>query len=130
MNAIDGNGLLLQMRALAARAQGGVSETASPQASGGVDFSRVLRGALDSVNNTQQTARSLADQYRRFIPEPVHDVVLSGGGAHNPTLVRLIEAATQVMGRNESHQIKDAKLALVQSGGGWANLRGCAVLSA
>jgi acetyl-CoA C-acetyltransferase len=45
-------------------------------------------------------------------------------------LIRLIEAATQVMGRSESHQIKDAKLALVQSGGGWANLRGCAVLSA
>lgn len=63
MNAIDGNGLLLQMRALAARAQGGVSETVSPQASGGVDFSRVLRGALDSVNNTQQTARSLATRF-------------------------------------------------------------------
>jgi acetyl-CoA C-acetyltransferase len=45
-------------------------------------------------------------------------------------LIRLIEAATQVMGRSENHQIKDAKLALVQSGGGWANLRGCAVLGA
>ena len=45
-------------------------------------------------------------------------------------LVRLIEGATQVMGRSENNQIKDAKLALVQSGGGWANLRGCAVLSA
>ena len=45
-------------------------------------------------------------------------------------LIRLIEAATQVMGRSENHQIKDARLALVQSGGGWANLRGCAVLSA
>lgn len=45
-------------------------------------------------------------------------------------VIRLIEAATQVMGRSENHQIKDAKLALVQSGGGWANLRGCAVLSA
>ncbi|WP_411282440.1 anhydro-N-acetylmuramic acid kinase [Gemmatimonas sp.] len=42
---------------------------------------------------TALTARSLADQYRRFIPEPVRDVVLSGGGAHNPTLVRMIEAA-------------------------------------
>jgi anhydro-N-acetylmuramic acid kinase len=42
---------------------------------------------------TAMTARSLADQYRRFIPEPVRDVVLSGGGAHNPTLVRMIEAA-------------------------------------
>ncbi len=45
-------------------------------------------------------------------------------------LIRLIEAATQVMGRSENHQIKDASLALVQSGGGWANLRGCAVLGA
>jgi acetyl-CoA C-acetyltransferase len=45
-------------------------------------------------------------------------------------LIRLIEGATQVMGRNESHQIKGAKRALVQSGGGWANLRGCAALSA
>lgn len=42
---------------------------------------------------TALTARSLADQYRRFIPEPVQDVVLSGGGAHNPTLVRMIETA-------------------------------------
>ncbi|QJR35851.1 anhydro-N-acetylmuramic acid kinase [Gemmatimonas groenlandica] len=42
---------------------------------------------------TALTARSLADQYRRFIPEPVQDVVLSGGGAHNPTLVRMIESA-------------------------------------
>lgn len=45
-------------------------------------------------------------------------------------LIRLIEGATQVMGRSENNQIKDAKLALVQSGGGWANLRGCAVLGA
>lgn len=42
---------------------------------------------------TALTARSIADQYRRFVPEPVRDVVLSGGGAHNPTLVRMIEAA-------------------------------------
>ncbi|WP_373062604.1 anhydro-N-acetylmuramic acid kinase [Gemmatimonas sp.] len=42
---------------------------------------------------TALTARSLADQYRRYIPEPVRNVVLSGGGAHNPTLVRMIEAA-------------------------------------
>ncbi len=42
---------------------------------------------------TALTARSLADQYRRFVPEPVRDVVLSGGGAHNPTLVRMIEVA-------------------------------------
>jgi anhydro-N-acetylmuramic acid kinase len=33
------------------------------------------------------TARSVADAYRRFVPEAVADVVLSGGGARNPTLV-------------------------------------------
>jgi len=39
------------------------------------------------------TARSIEDSYRRFIAEPVADVVLSGGGAKNPTLVRAISAA-------------------------------------
>ncbi len=32
------------------------------------------------------TARSIADAYARFIPEPVDDVLLSGGGARNPAL--------------------------------------------
>lgn len=45
-------------------------------------------------------------------------------------LIRLIEGATQVMGKSENIQIPGAKLALVQSGGGWANLRGVAVLGA
>jgi len=44
-------------------------------------------------------------------------------------LVRLIEAAMQVSGKAGEHQIPGAKTALVQSGGGWANLRGAAVLS-
>jgi len=39
---------------------------------------------------TALTARSIADAYRRFMPEPVTDVLLSGGGAKNPTLVRMI----------------------------------------
>jgi anhydro-N-acetylmuramic acid kinase len=39
------------------------------------------------------TARSIADSYRRFIAEPISDVVLSGGGAKNPTLVNAISAA-------------------------------------
>ena len=45
-------------------------------------------------------------------------------------LIRLIEAAAQVMGKAGEMQIPGAKLALAQSGGGWANLRGVAVLSA
>ena len=40
---------------------------------------------------TALTARSIGDAYRRFMPEPVAEVLLSGGGAKNPTLVRHIE---------------------------------------
>ena len=39
------------------------------------------------------TARSIADSYSRFMPEPVEEVFLSGGGAKNPALVRAITAA-------------------------------------
>jgi anhydro-N-acetylmuramic acid kinase len=39
------------------------------------------------------TARSVADAYRRFIVEPIEEVVLSGGGAKNPTLVKAISDA-------------------------------------
>jgi anhydro-N-acetylmuramic acid kinase len=40
---------------------------------------------------TSLTARSIADSYRRFLPEPVAEVLVSGGGAKNPTLMRMIE---------------------------------------
>jgi anhydro-N-acetylmuramic acid kinase len=41
---------------------------------------------------TSLTARSIADAYRRFLPEPIVEVLLSGGGAKNPTLVAMLEA--------------------------------------
>ena len=41
---------------------------------------------------TLLTARSIADAYRRFLPEPASDVLLSGGGARNPALVAAIRA--------------------------------------
>jgi anhydro-N-acetylmuramic acid kinase len=39
------------------------------------------------------TARSIADAYTRWITQPVGDVLLSGGGARNPTLVSAIRQA-------------------------------------
>lgn len=39
------------------------------------------------------TARSVADAFRRFIPEPVTDLLVSGGGAENPALAEALAAA-------------------------------------
>lgn len=39
---------------------------------------------------TALTARSIADAYRRFLPEPVEEVLVSGGGAENPALVAML----------------------------------------
>lgn len=44
------------------------------------------------------TARSVADAYARFVPSAVDDVLLSGGGAHNPALVDAIAAACAARG--------------------------------
>jgi anhydro-N-acetylmuramic acid kinase len=40
---------------------------------------------------TALTARSIADAYRRFLPEPIEEVLISGGGARNPALAQMIE---------------------------------------
>ena len=39
------------------------------------------------------TAASIADAFRRFVPEPVRELVASGGGAENPALMDAITAA-------------------------------------
>lgn len=39
------------------------------------------------------TAHSIADALRRFVGEPVHEMVVSGGGAKNPALVEAIADA-------------------------------------
>jgi anhydro-N-acetylmuramic acid kinase len=39
------------------------------------------------------TAASIADAMRRFVPEPVHELIASGGGAENPVLVDAIARA-------------------------------------
>lgn len=45
-------------------------------------------------------------------------------------LIRLAEAALQVTDKAGERQVPGARTALVQAGGGWANLRGVAVVSA
>jgi anhydro-N-acetylmuramic acid kinase len=45
------------------------------------------------ATGVELTAQSIADSYRRFIPEPIEETILSGGGAKNPTLVKAITAA-------------------------------------
>ena len=44
---------------------------------------------------TALTARSIAHAYRRFLPEPVEEVLVSGGGAKNPALVAMLRAALE-----------------------------------
>jgi anhydro-N-acetylmuramic acid kinase len=39
------------------------------------------------------TAQSIGDAYRRFIAEPVQEVLVSGGGAKNPVLFAAIQKA-------------------------------------
>ncbi len=41
---------------------------------------------------TALTARSIADAYRRFLTQSPDEVVVSGGGAFNPTLVGMLDA--------------------------------------
>jgi anhydro-N-acetylmuramic acid kinase len=44
---------------------------------------------------TALTARSIADAYRRFLPEPIEEVLISGGGAKNPALAQMIEQSVE-----------------------------------
>jgi anhydro-N-acetylmuramic acid kinase len=57
---------------------------------------RVVRGKCRDedvvATATALTARSIADAYRRFIPEPVREVLVSGGGAKNGALLDMLRA--------------------------------------
>lgn len=46
---------------------------------------------------TALTARSIADSYRRFMPEPATEVLVSGGGGKNKTLMKMIADAIAPM---------------------------------
>jgi anhydro-N-acetylmuramic acid kinase len=46
---------------------------------------------------TALTARSIADAYRRFMPEPVEEVLVSGGGSKNAALVDMLRNSVAPM---------------------------------
>jgi anhydro-N-acetylmuramic acid kinase len=73
------------------------------------------------------TARSIQVAFERFIPEPVADLVVSGGGARNPALVRRLEALLAPRAVRQFDALffdGDAKEAVAFAFLGWLHLRG------
>lgn len=53
------------------------------------EFGSLLRRPLDALATaTYFTAYSIAESYRRFAPQRLREVIVSGGGVHNHTLMR------------------------------------------
>ncbi len=87
------------------------------------------RDWLDLVATlTELTARSIADAYRRWlVPRGVDEVVVTGGGARNPTLVRRIRSLLEpieVSGGEVLGVDPEAKEAVAFALLAWAHLRG------
>ena len=51
---------------------------------------RGLASAEIIATLTALTASNIADAYERFAPAPVHEVILGGGGRHNPVVVEML----------------------------------------
>jgi anhydro-N-acetylmuramic acid kinase len=55
-----------------------------------IELCRAQPGEIRDVDlvatATALTAQSIADAYRRFVPEPITETLIAGGGAKNPTL--------------------------------------------
>ncbi|HEX8361513.1 MAG TPA: anhydro-N-acetylmuramic acid kinase, partial [Longimicrobium sp.] len=77
---------------------------------------------------TELTARSIADAYRRWlIPRGLDEVVLTGGGARNPTLVARIAALLHPLPMVDGEQLgvdPEAKEAVAFAVLAWAHLKG------
>ena len=73
------------------------------------------------------TARSIADSYARFIPEPVDEVLVSGGGAKNPALMGAIAgeiAPRRVVSFDQEYFDGEAKEAVAFALLGYLHLMG------
>lgn len=54
--------MLSVLRSTAAQATGKPAESAGPAAAGAPDFAQVLKGSIDKVNQTQQSADQMAEK--------------------------------------------------------------------
>jgi len=78
---------------------------------------------------TAFTARTIADAYRWFLPVMPDEMVLGGGGAHNRTLVRMLQrelTAVKIRTTNEFGIDVDAREAVAFAVLAWATIRGTA----
>ncbi len=77
---------------------------------------RGLRDAEIIATLTALTASNIADAYRNFAPAPIAEVILGGGGGHNPVLVGLLRqllAPAAVLTHEDIGMDSDFKEALV-----------------
>ncbi len=75
------------------------------------------------------TARTIADAYRRFLPEMPDEMILAGGGAHNRTLTRMLQSempAVKIRTTDEFGIDVDAREAVAFAILAWATMRGAA----
>ena len=78
---------------------------------------------------TAFTARTIADAYHRFLPAMPDEMILGGGGAHNRTLVRMLQReleAVKIRTTDEFGIDVDAREAVAFAILAWATMRGTA----
>lgn len=65
---------------------------------------------------TALTASNIAEAYRRFAPAPIREVIVGGGGRHNPVMLAMLRdllAPTRVLSHEDIGMDSDFKEALV-----------------
>ena len=68
MNNIDSTRMLLEMRALALKAQGGVQPAEAATGAPAVEFGAAMRAAISQVSAAQQGARAMAQAFEAGEP--------------------------------------------------------------
>lgn len=97
MNVQSIDTLLTQMRAAVAAAEGRLSAPAAPTATGGTDFSSLLKASLDQVAQTQNQAESLEQRFTLGDPQvSLSDAMIAMQKA-NISLQTAVQVRTKVV---------------------------------